>query len=137
VNNMIPGSDRAVAPGQETTQKTRWYRPTYCSVCTNSIWFSPIALKEPMSAPEPQRVWVLCKNCHEALLIEMRRSPIRSPLRLRIALGLVAAERSPTAYGHRTYQRDQHRIVGIAVILFIAMILHLALIVALATSVFN
>ncbi len=30
--------------------------------------------------------------------MEMRRSSIRSPVRLRIAMGLVAAERSPNAY---------------------------------------
>lgn len=134
---MIPGSDMAVAPGQETSQKKRWYRPIRCAVCTSGIWFSPIVLKEPRSAPEPRRAWVLCKSCHEALLREIRRSPIRSPLRLRIALGLVAAERSPTAYGSKTHLHDQHRIVGIAVILFIAMILHLILIIALATSLFK
>lgn len=134
---MLPSNDRAIDPGHETTHKTRWYRLTHCSVCTRSIWFSPIVLKEPRGAPEPHRTWVLCKSCHEALLIEMRRSPLRSPLRLRIALGLVAAERSPTAYGQKPHRHDQHRIVGIAVILFIAMILHLALIVALATSVFK
>lgn len=64
----------------------------------------------------------------------MRRSPIRTSLRLRIALGLVAAERSPVAYGTSTHVRDQRRIIGIAVILFLAMILHLAIIVALATT---
>ncbi|MGH2506279.1 MAG: hypothetical protein ACRDHZ_02495 [Ktedonobacteraceae bacterium] len=137
MNNMIPGSDRAIATGHEITHKTRWYKPMYCAVCTSSIWFSPVVLKEPISAPEPHRTWTICKSCHEALLIEMRRSPLRSPLRLRIALGLIAAERSPTAYGLKTHQRDQRRIVGIAVILFIAMIVHLALIVALATSVFK
>lgn len=131
---MVPGNDVVVAPEQETTQKTRWYKPTYCSICTSSIWFAPIALKETLGASEPRRAWMLCKSCHEALLVEMRRSPIRSPLRLRIALGLVAAERSPTAYGLRTHLRDQRRFVGIAVILFIAMILHLALIVVLATT---
>lgn len=63
----------------------------------------------------------------------MRRSPVNSPMRLRIALGLVAAERSPQAYGLSTHIRDQRRFVGIAVVLIVAMLLHLALIVALAT----
>ena len=84
--------------------------------------------------PEPRGSWVLCKSCHEALLIEMRRSPIHTPLRLRIALGLVASDRSPVAYGTSTHVRDQRRVVGIAVFLFLAMILHLAIIVALATT---
>lgn len=70
-------------------------------------------LKEPIDAPEPRREWVLCKPCHKALLAEMRRSTIRSPVRLRIAMGLVAAERSPQARmmsvvdnEHEDFQRE-------------------------------
>jgi hypothetical protein len=71
------------------------------------IWFHPIALKEAVGAPEPRHEWVLCKPCHEALLVEMRRYSIRSPTRLRIAIGLVAAERSPKAYTISTHMREQ------------------------------
>lgn len=39
--------------------------------------------------------------------MEMRRSSIRSPARLRIAMGLVAAERSPEAYNMSTHTREQ------------------------------
>ncbi|MGH2478458.1 MAG: hypothetical protein ACRDHW_02220 [Ktedonobacteraceae bacterium] len=134
MKNMIPGNDVAIAPKRETGRKKPWYKPTPCSVCTSHIWLSPIEVKEPLGAPEPRHTWVLCKGCHEALLREMRRSPVRSSLRLRIALGLVAAERSPTAYSHNAHARDQRRIVGIAVLLFLAMILHLAIVVAMATT---
>jgi hypothetical protein len=71
------------------------------------IWFHPISLKEPGEAPEPRHEWVLCKPCHEALLVEMRRSSLRSPARLRIAMGLVAAERWPTAYNMSPHLREQ------------------------------
>ena len=37
----------------------------------------------------------------------MRRSSIRSPVRLRIAVGLVAAERSPNAYTMQTPIHEQ------------------------------
>ncbi|MFL5659791.1 MAG: hypothetical protein ACJ8BW_00400 [Ktedonobacteraceae bacterium] len=57
--------------------------------------------------PEPRQEWLLCKPCHEALLVEMSRSSIRSPVRLRIAMGLVAAERSPKAYTMSTPTREQ------------------------------
>jgi hypothetical protein len=69
------------------------------------IWLRPIALQEPIGVPEPRNEWVLCKPCHAALRMEMDRSSILSPTRLRIAMGLVAAERSPTAY--RTPMREQ------------------------------
>lgn len=58
-------------------------------------WFRPIALIEPVDAPEPRRAWTLCKPCYQALVAEIDRSPLRSPVRLRVAMGLVAAERSP------------------------------------------
>jgi hypothetical protein len=71
------------------------------------IWFNPIALKEAAGAPEPRQEWVICKPCHNALLVEMSRSIIHSPIRLRIAIGLVAAERSPNAFPSNTQMREQ------------------------------
>jgi hypothetical protein len=71
------------------------------------IWFHRIAIKEAVGAPEPRHEWVLCKPCHKALLMEIRRSSIRSPARLRIAMGLVAAERSPKAYTTSTHVPEQ------------------------------
>jgi len=130
---MLPGNDVTTATRRGTIQKARRHKLIRCSVCTHAIWFHPIALQEPPGAPEPRRAWVLCHTCHEALLIRMRLSPVRSPLRLRIALGLVAAERSPEAYGGSSHVRDQRRFIAIAWVLLIAMVLHLAIIVILAT----
>ncbi len=130
---MLSEDDITVATRREAGSKARQRKLVRCSICKGAIWFHPIALKEPVGAPEPRRAWVLCGNCHNALLAEMRRSPVHSPMRLRIALGLVAAERSPEAYGLSTHIRDQRRFVGIALVLIIAMLLHLALIVALAS----
>jgi len=67
-------------------------------------------------------------------MTEFRRSPVRSPLRLRIAMGLIAAERSPHAYPtSRSEHVSDHRwIVFIALGTFIAMLLHLVLIVMIA-----
>ena len=96
-----------VATRRETGQSGRWYKPIRCSICTGLIWLHPIALKEPDEAPEPRHEWVLCKPCHQALLVEMSRSTIRSPARLRIAMGLVAAERSPRAYPISTVSPEQ------------------------------
>src|SRR5258708_1728846 len=98
MKNIIPGNDVALTDGGENNRKTRRQPFTHCSICTNSIWFRPIALKEPIGAPEPRQTWVLCQSCHTALLKEMDCSPIRSPLRLRIAIGIVASERSPQPY---------------------------------------
>jgi hypothetical protein len=93
---MIPGDDAAtIASKRERELGEHWYKRIRCSVCTRFTWFHPIALAEPVEAPEPRRSWILCQPCHRALLDEMRRSPLRSPMRMRVAMGLVAAERSP------------------------------------------
>ncbi len=104
---MLPGNDVTVTTRGEAGQRGRWYKPIRCSICTSFIWFHPIALKEAVGAPEPRHEWVICKTCHKALLVEMRRSSIRSPARLRIAVGLVASERSPKAYTMSTRAREQ------------------------------
>src|SRR5258708_34285043 len=63
----------------------------------------------------------------------MRLAPIRTPLRLRIAIGLVAAERSPYAYApSRKPITDHTWIIVLAWGFGIAMVLHLVLIVMLA-----
>jgi hypothetical protein len=132
---MLSGNDVPVSTGRETGQRGRWYKPVRCSICWSLIWFHPIALKEPVEAPEPRHEWVLCKPCHEALLLEMRRSILRSPVRLRIAMGLVAAERSPDAYimnAQMPEQREFHRQFAWFVrLLVLFFLLHLVIFVIL------
>jgi hypothetical protein len=106
---------------------------TRCSICKRRTWFHPIPLMEPEGVPDPRQEWTLCKGCHQALLVQMRISPIRTPLRLRIAMGLVAAERSPYVYAPRRRPlSDRTWIIIMAWGFGIAMILHLVLIVMLA-----
>lgn len=134
---MMPGNDGTDGIRQAIVQRMRRYKFTRCSICTNIVWFRPIALKEPVGAPEPRRQWVLCKPCHEALLVEMRRSSLRSPVRLRIAIGLVATERSPEAYNNthlheqQTFQREFAW--GIGFMIFFAL-LHLVIFAILLSA---
>ncbi len=105
-----------------------------CSICARRTWFDPVFLMEPEGVPEPRHSWILCKDCYGALLVEMRRSPIRSPLRLRIAMGIVAAERWHKAYPRSHTSLDDHRwVMIIAWGFIIAMLVHLLIIVMLAT----
>ena len=104
-----------------------------CSICTRRTWFNATYHIEPLGVPEPRQSWTLCKRCHTLLLAEMERSPVLSPLRLRIAMGIIAADRSPYVYAptHRALT-DRNWIVIIAWLFGIAMLLHLALVVMLA-----
>ncbi|HEX6484483.1 MAG TPA: hypothetical protein VF043_37035 [Ktedonobacteraceae bacterium] len=126
----IPENDGMIVNGRETEQRGCWYKPIRCSICTTFIWFYPIALNEPVEAPEPRREWVLCKPCHKALLVEMARSPMRSPMRLRIAMGLVAAERSPKAYissNVREYQAFQREFAWFTWALILFTLFHVVI----------
>ena len=107
---------------------------TRCSICERRTWYHSIPLIEPEDVPDPRREWVLCKRCHEELLVQLRLSPVRTPLRLRIAIGFVAAERSPYAYAPtRKPLSDRSWIIIMAWGFGIAMLLHLILIVMLAS----
>ena len=128
---MMPGNDVTVATRQKTGQRRRWYKRIRCSICTSFIWFYPIALKEPADAPEPRQEWLLCKRCHEALLVEMSRSSLRSPVRLRIAMGLVAAERSPKAYTMSEQWKFQRELAWFMRLMILFALLHLVIFVVL------
>ena len=104
---MLPGNDETETSIQETGQFGHWLRPFRCSICRHFIFFEFFLVKEPIDAPEPRFEWTLCKACHLALQDEIRRSVIRSSLRLRIAIGLVAAERSPYAHTMNAKTREQ------------------------------
>ena len=104
---MLPEYDELEITSNETEQRGHWIKPFRCSICTRFILFYPISLKEPNDAPEPRYNWILCKACYEALHKEIQRPVINSSIRLRIAIGLVAAERSPKAYPANTKTREQ------------------------------
>ena len=130
-----PGrSGSAFAVHQERTHKARRFSTERCSICVCHAWFSPAYLTEPEGVPEPRLSWILCKRCHQALTLEMQNSPILSPLRLRIAMGMVAAKYWPNAYPTRVraYISDRKWIVFIAAGFIIAMLVHLVLIVMIA-----
>jgi hypothetical protein len=123
-----------VAVRQEGAPRKMRFSTACCSICTRRIWLDPSYLTEPEGVPEPRLSWVLCKRCYQALTDEMRRSPVLSPLRLRIAMGMVASDYWPHAYptSVRAYISDRKWVVFIAASFVVAMLLHLALIVMIA-----
>ena len=105
---MIPGEDEVVAVRRVTRRGWQRVKPVRCAICTDYTW-RPIMLKEPLEAPEPRHEWMLCAYCFKALLNQMHRAPLSSPVRLRVAVGLIAAERSPSGYcmsEQRAFQRE-------------------------------
>lgn len=66
-----------------------------CSICDRKLEQKAFYLSEGDDAPEPQQAWLLCAGCNTAVQAELTRSELRSPVRTRVAVGLVASFRSP------------------------------------------
>jgi hypothetical protein len=133
VRDITRDGESAVTSRRDDSRQLGKRLSNRCSICKRLTWFNAIPLIEPEGVPDPRQEWIVCKRCHQALQVQMRLSPIRTPLRLRIAIGLVAAERSPYAYAPtRRPLSDRSWIIIMAWGFGIAMILHLFLIVMLA-----
>jgi hypothetical protein len=133
MKEAIRRSGPVAVSGREVSRRAKNRTRERCSICTSRLRSDAMPLMEPEDVPEPRRSWILCNECYQALLIEMRRSPVRTPLRLRIAMGMVATERWPESYSSsRLIQNDRKWIYIIAWGFVIAMIFHLALIVMIA-----
>lgn len=104
-----------------------------CAICRKRLRHSIHFLEETGDVPGPRQSWALCDACNGAVREQMRQSPMRGNLRLRVAIGLVATERTPAArrarFGQLTDQRWESLLFW-AFLLF--MLAHLALIVFVA-----
>jgi hypothetical protein len=134
MKDAVNRNDTDIAVRQDGSRSTR-KRIASCAICTRRIWLHPVHVIEPEDVPAIRLSWVLCRRCYQFLLLELRRSSLESPLRLRIAMGMVASEYWPHAYPTRmrAYISDRRWIVFIATGFIIAMLVHLALIVMVAT----
>ncbi len=103
-----------------------------CAICRKRVWAGAQTLRDAAEAPEPHQSWLLCKTCHAAVQAELERSPLRSPLRVRVAVGLVAAERWPRAVRSTGEREDRVWIAFLYWGFAGAMLLHLLIIVLLA-----
>jgi len=104
-----------------------------CTICGHRLGSSIIFLEETGDVPEPRQSWMVCGACDAAVKERLAASPLRSPLRLRVAVGLVASERTPTARRAKFWDPSDAAWAKIFLWLFlITMLVHLAVIVAVA-----
>lgn len=107
--------------------------PTRCSICQRRLGKTVHYLEETGDVPEPRQSWALCETCNAAVREQLATTALRSPVRLRVAIGLVASERTPAARrSHFGQMSDRHweRILFWSFLL--AMLAHLVLIVIVA-----
>jgi hypothetical protein len=128
MKRMLSGSH----PHAEAQEDTR-LEQLRCSICTRRLRGSIAYLDETGDVPEPRQSWALCPMCDSAVRAELARSPVQGPLRVRIAVGLVAAERSPHAWRvPRSGLRDDQWLTFLFWGFGIAMVIHLMVIAWIA-----
>jgi hypothetical protein len=67
-----------------------------CAICTRCPSGAMFTLSERLKPEEHCQSWLLCEGCTAAVVTEVGRSALRTRLRLRIAVGVVAANRRPS-----------------------------------------
>src|SRR5262249_31772255 len=85
--------DLARSWGTSGAEIERTGAPGQCAICLRRASGSMFTLRESLDLAVPRQSWLLCWACAAAVIAELERSPLRTPLRVRIAAGIVAAER--------------------------------------------
>lgn len=65
-----------------------------CDVCGQPLGSRAFYLEEDADLPNPRQAWTICAACNDAVLLQLDRSDVQTPLRLRVAIGVVASERA-------------------------------------------
>lgn len=125
--------EQRLSVGMRTPNATLEQAPTRCSICQRRLGDSIHFLEETGDTPAPRQSWALCAACDNAVHEQMRLSPVQGDLRLRVAVGLVATERTPAARRSRFGQLSDRRWESLLFWAFLlAMLGHLALIIFVA-----
>lgn len=104
-----------------------------CSICLRVLDGDMLFLDETGDVPPPRQSWVFCHDCDVAVRTELERSPVEGSLRVRIAVGLVASERSPRAIKRtRAGLRDDQWLHFLFWVFGIAMVVHIFVIAWIA-----
>lgn len=121
---------RLTTPSPEAEEQEE---PLRCAICERKLGANICYLEETGDVPPPRQSWMLCTACNEAVKEQMALNPVQSPVRLRVAIGVVSTERTPAARrAHLGQLTDKSWFKLFFWGAIITMLVHLALIVALA-----
>lgn len=65
-----------------------------CDVCGGLLGSRAYYLEEDADLPDPRQAWTICAACNDAVLRQLDLVAVQTPLRLRVAVGVVASERA-------------------------------------------
>ncbi|HLZ23464.1 MAG TPA: hypothetical protein VKQ30_15225 [Ktedonobacterales bacterium] len=75
----------------------RWLHRQRCAICGQYMGKSGRSLIALETATGTGATWHLCEDCYVAVTRELERAELRTPARVRIAVGVVASERGQSA----------------------------------------
>jgi hypothetical protein len=89
--------DRVLGGDTGSSTIHRTISPTHCSICERRTSAPMVTLAESVAVSGSRQSWTLCRACADAVEAEMQRADLRPSLRMRVAVAMVATERSPRA----------------------------------------
>ncbi|HKS69719.1 MAG TPA: hypothetical protein VJQ45_04835 [Ktedonobacterales bacterium] len=111
-----------------------------CDVCGGLLGSKAYYFEEDAELPDPRQAWTICAACNDAVLQQLDRVAVQTPMRLRVAVAVVASERAtpdslsarlPDPARDRLADRRMERLL-IALFLFLFIIHALVFIVIVA-----
>jgi hypothetical protein len=67
---------------------------THCDVCGQAVGKHAYYREEERDLPDPRQSWTICGDCNDAVSRQLEQVTVRASQRLRVAIGVVAAERA-------------------------------------------
>ena len=113
---------------ERTTLKHVISGTSRCAICKRRLMMRSFCLEEPADQLEPRLNWVLCGTCVHEISCRLARVSPRNPLRVRVAVAVVASERAP-AQRPTLEERIDEKVLDhfFPVVLGIALFLHVIL----------
>ncbi len=71
-----------------------------CAICHQRSSGPVYRVVENVPSDDEPRSWMLCADCAAAVRQEVERADLRTPLRVRIAVGIVSLQRRPRPHYH-------------------------------------
>jgi len=110
-----------------------------CSICVSKLRGEGYYLEEEPDVEAPRQCWMLCAGCQTLVQDQMNRVMLQTPMRTRVAVGMVAAECAPTADAEILDQEDSRGLDRLvfwtAIVAFVVHALAFVVIVAFLVMV--
>ncbi len=120
---MVDLTTRWHTSGVEVQAVQGWAQ---CAICRRRESDTIVSLQEYLELPVPQRTWLLCRRCAAAILVEIERVALQTPLRVRIAVGIVAArresQRHPTIFDREYWEQMPAEQLDTLVVCFVLFV---------------